>query len=36
LLTRLATEVFTHAKDVEQSYAPCAIRADSSRRRHRM
>jgi hypothetical protein len=38
LLTQLATEVFAHAKDVEKSYAPCAVRVDSSRRpgRHRM
>ena len=30
LLTRLATEVFAHAKIVEQSYVPCRVRVDPS------
>jgi len=32
LLTRLAAEIFAHAKIVEQSYAPCRVRVDPSRR----
>jgi hypothetical protein len=32
LLMQLATEVFTRAKDVEESYAACAIPVDASRR----
>jgi hypothetical protein len=32
LLTQLATEVFARAKDVEASYAPCAIRPPRRRR----
>jgi len=37
LLTQLATEVFARAKDVEDTYAACAIPLDASRRpmRHR-
>jgi hypothetical protein len=36
LLTRLATEVFAHAKDVEKNYVPYPARLDASRRRHRV
>jgi HEPN domain-containing protein len=32
LFTRLAAEIFAHAKIVEQSYAPCRVRVDRSRR----
>lgn len=35
LLTRLATEVFAHAKDVERNYVPYPVRAEALRRRHR-
>jgi hypothetical protein len=36
LLTRLATEVFAHAKDVEKNYVPYPARLDALRRRHRV
>jgi hypothetical protein len=32
LLTQIATEVFAHAENVEQSYAPCRVRVDPPRR----
>jgi hypothetical protein len=36
LFTRLATEVFAHAKDVEKSCAPYPARVGATRPRHRV